>query len=125
MAIPKTLEDAELLLNNYSDMNMGYPNQREISSDDYFLTYNNWLAMTEIDHRNLYCWNNEPLTDVMPWQGSYKVVYIANQVIDLLGKLDPNMDAVKWKQLKGSAHFLERLLFTNCCPPIQLPTTRI
>jgi len=66
MAIPKTLEDAELLLNNYSDMNTGYPNQREISSDDYFLTYNNWLAMTEIDHRNLYCWNNEPLTDVMP-----------------------------------------------------------
>lgn len=111
MAIPKTLEDAELLLNNYSDMNMGYPNQREISSDDYFLTYNNWLAMTEIDHRNLYCWNNEPLTDVMPWQGSYKVVYIANQVIDLLGKLDPNMDAVKWKQLKGSAHFFRAFAF--------------
>jgi tetratricopeptide (TPR) repeat protein len=111
MAIPKTLEDAELLLNNYSDMNTGYPHQREISSDDYFLTYNNWLAMTEIDHRNLYCWNNEPLTDVMPWQGSYKVVYIANQVIDLLGKLDPNMDAVKWKQLDGSAHFFRAFAF--------------
>lgn len=111
MAIPKTLEDAELLLNNYSDMNTGYPNQREISSDDYFLTYNNWLAMTEIDHRNLYCWNNEPLTDVMPWQGSYKVVYIANQVIDLLGKLDPDVDAVKWKQLKGSAHFFRAFAF--------------
>ncbi|WP_286860077.1 MULTISPECIES: RagB/SusD family nutrient uptake outer membrane protein [Sphingobacterium] len=111
MAIPTTLEDAELLLNNYSDMNMGYPNQGEISSDDYFLNYDNWLSISEIDHRNLYCWNNETLINTMPWQTTYKVVYIANQVIELLNKLDPTVNAAKWKQVHGMAHFYRAFAF--------------
>lgn len=111
MAIPTTLEDAELLLNNYSDMNMGYPNQGEISSDDYFLNYDNWLSISEIDHRNLYCWSNEMLTNAMPWQTTYKVVYIANQVIQLLDKLDPTVNTVKWKQLHAAAHFFRAFAF--------------
>jgi len=111
MAIPTTLGDAELLLNNYSDMNMGYPNQGEISSDDYFLNYDNWLSISEIDHRNLYCWNNEMLTNAMPWQNAYKVVYIANQVIQLLDRLDPTVNTVKWKQLHAAAHFFRAFAF--------------
>ncbi|MGJ1411280.1 RagB/SusD family nutrient uptake outer membrane protein [Sphingobacterium thalpophilum] len=111
MAIPTTLEDAELLLNNYSAMNTGYPNQGEISSDDYFLSYDNWLAISEIDHRNLYCWNEAPLTNALSWQNTYKVVYIANQVIELLNKLDPTANAAKWKQLNGAAHFFRAFAF--------------
>lgn len=111
MAIPTTLEDAELLLNNYSAMNTGYPNQGEISSDDYFLSYDNWQAISEIDHRNLYCWNETPLTNAMSWQNTYKVVYIANQVIELLNKLDPTVNAAKWKQLNGAAHFFRAFAF--------------
>lgn len=111
MAIPSTLEDAELLLSNYSEMNTGYPNQGEIASDDYFLSYDNWLSISEIDDRNIYCWNNEPLTNAMPWQSTYKVVYIANQVIQVLDKLDPKVNAQKWRQLNGAAHFFRAFAF--------------
>ncbi|WP_346068415.1 RagB/SusD family nutrient uptake outer membrane protein [Sphingobacterium siyangense] len=111
MAIPSTLEDAELLLSNYSEMNTGYPNQGEIASDDYFLSYDNWLSISEIDDRNIYCWNNEPLTNAMPWQSTYKVVYIANQVIQVLDKLDPKVNTQKWRQMNGAAHFFRAFAF--------------
>ncbi len=124
MAVPSTLEDAELLLNNYSEMNMGYPNQGEIASDDYFLSYDNWLSVSEIDDRNLYCWNNEPLTNAMPWQSTYKVVYIANQVIQVLDKVDPKVNAQKWRQLNGAAHFFRAFAFHQLLSVHTMPYKR-
>lgn len=111
MAIPATLEDAELLLNNYSTMNMGYPYQGEVSADNYFLSRDNWLAMREIDDRNLYCWNSSVLTNAIAWQNTYKVVYIANQVIELLTKVDPGTDPERYERIQGAAHFFRAFAF--------------
>ncbi|KKX46775.1 hypothetical protein [Sphingobacterium sp. IITKGP-BTPF85] len=38
MVIPKSLTDAELLLNDYNTMNAGYPIFGEWSADEYYIT---------------------------------------------------------------------------------------
>ena len=39
LVVPKTLMDADLLLNDYATMNTGYPVLGEIGADDYYLPY--------------------------------------------------------------------------------------
>jgi len=111
MAIPTTLEDAELLLSDYSTMNTGYPNQGEVSGDNYFLSKDNWFALQDIDDRNLYCWNSATLTNATAWQNAYKVVYIANQVIELLTKVDPKTEPDRYNRIQGTAHFFRAFAF--------------
>lgn len=105
MAIPTTLEDADLLLNDYSTLNGGYPIWGEIGSDDYYVTKDKWEAAASIDQRNAYLWLDEPYTDVSQWQKPYKTIYMANQVKDVLAKLNNNDEPAKYNRLMGGAHF--------------------
>ena len=54
MTIPKTLQDADLLLNDYAALNSGYPIWGEIGSDDYYLTKARWEGLSNVDQRNAY-----------------------------------------------------------------------
>lgn len=111
LLVPKTLEDADLLLNDYSTMNNNYPTIGEIGVDDYYLTQQRWNAVSNYDQRMAYVWADEPYSDIVQWQRPYKVVYIANQVLDIMNQVDEKKDLDAYRRVKGGAHFYRAFAF--------------
>ncbi|MBE8719952.1 RagB/SusD family nutrient uptake outer membrane protein [Sphingobacterium pedocola] len=105
MAIPNTLEHADLLLNDYTSMNTGYPALGEISADDYFLRSNNWQSISDMDERQAYIWQDEDIVNTVQWQNPYQTIYRSNQVLEVLGELDRNVETAKYDKIFGGAHF--------------------
>lgn len=106
MAIPKTLADANLLLNDYTTLNGGYPIFGEVGTDDYYLTKERWDGISNVDQRNAYMWADGPYNDIVQWQRPYKTVYIANQVMEILSKLDMQNNREEYKRILGGAYFI-------------------
>lgn len=126
MVVPKSLKDAELLLNDYTALNEGYPIYGELGTDDYYLPDANWEGVTDIDQRNTYIWADQPYRNVIQWQRPYKVVYLANQVIDILSKLDRNNEPEKYNRTLGAAHFYRAFAFQQLLEvfaPAYVPST--
>lgn len=111
LVVPKSLNDLELLMNDYSTMNANYPNFGELSSDDYYLTKDLWESASVLDQRNAYIWADLPYEDASQWRAAYKVVNNANQVLDVLKTLDPMNDKAQYSRLKGEAHFFRAFAF--------------
>lgn len=120
MVIPNSLEDCELLLNDYSTMNMKYPNYGEVASDNYFLSATSWTAISDIDERNVHIWSDEPIVSTTQWQGPYKAIYQANQVLSVLQKLKDQGD-MKWKICNASAHFFRAFAMQQIMDVFTLP----
>lgn len=111
MVVPKSLNDVELLLNDYSTLNNKYPVYGELSADDYYLNNTQYESVSDMDARNAYVWSDQPYVSVVQWQAAYKTVYIANQAIDILNKLNKNVDAEKYARARGAAHFFRAFAF--------------
>ncbi|MDR2284240.1 MAG: RagB/SusD family nutrient uptake outer membrane protein [Sphingobacterium sp.] len=111
LVVPKTLTDADLLLNDYATMNTGYPVWGEIGTDDYYLTVQRWEALSNYEQRMAYVWADAPYTDAVQWQRPYKVVYIANQVLDILNQLPNGKTSDDYRRVKGGAHFYRAFAF--------------
>ncbi|QIH33835.1 RagB/SusD family nutrient uptake outer membrane protein [Sphingobacterium sp. DR205] len=112
MAVPKTLEHADLLLNDYTTMNMSYPVWGSIASDDYYVDANNWQSLSDPDEKQVYIWSNDDIISVVQWQNTYKVIYQANQVLQILKNLDNSRfkDAA-YARVKGGAYFFRAFAF--------------
>ena len=112
----ETANDCQLLLDSYSVMNINYPSDGEVSSDDYFLTNSGYLdkSLTDED-RQLYIWSGSVLRDLATsaqWNQCYQVVYQANLVLETLTKLTgSNTDQTTLNNLKGSALFFRSFAF--------------
>lgn len=111
MVIPKTLEDAELLLNDYSTMNMGFPAIGEISADQYYISEDIFDGSLNMDQQNFYTWSDRPYSDANVWQRPYKTVYMANQVLEILNNLPAGSDPDRRNRLTGAAHFYRAFAF--------------
>ncbi|MEN5380804.1 RagB/SusD family nutrient uptake outer membrane protein, partial [Sphingobacterium kitahiroshimense] len=88
MVVPELLEDCELLLNDYSTMNSGFPSLGEVASDNYYLTTASWQAISTLDERNTYVWNDAVMNTATSWQTTYKVIYQSNQVLETLSGIN-------------------------------------
>ncbi|AIM36740.1 hypothetical protein KO02_08520 [Sphingobacterium sp. ML3W] len=84
MVIPNSLADAELLLNDYSTMNTGYPVYGELSADEYYVALETFDGMLDFDQRNTYTWMDIIYDDVAQWQRPYKAVFNANQALEII-----------------------------------------
>jgi tetratricopeptide (TPR) repeat protein len=115
MAIPKTLADANLLLNDYTTLNGGYPTYGEMGTDDYYLTKDRWEGVSNVDHRNAYIWADEPYSDVVQWQRPYKTVYIANQVLEILRNVDAQKNREEFKRVLGGGYFFRAFALHVLC----------
>lgn len=111
MVVPKSLNDAELLLNDYTTMNTGYPVLGEWGTDEYYVTEETFEGAMNVDQRNAYTWSDESYNDVVQWQRPYKVIYNANQVLEIIGKLGAEGTNTKAKNLVGIAHFFRAFAF--------------
>ncbi|WP_164111980.1 MULTISPECIES: RagB/SusD family nutrient uptake outer membrane protein [Sphingobacterium] len=111
MVIPKSLDDAELLLNDYTTMNMGYPALGEMGADQYYIPDETFDGTLNTDQQGFYTWTDQPYTDVTVWQRPYKAVFNANQVLDMLAQLPEGGDLAKKSRLLGAAHFFRAFAF--------------
>src|SRR3546814_9975419 len=72
------------------------------SSDLFYLTTDAWESAQELE-RNLYLWKKDDNT-VGPWLNSYRVISVANTVLDELkdiGRTKANSES--WDNVQGSA----------------------
>lgn len=103
-----TAKDCQLLLDDYTTMNTGYPSDGEVSADDYYLTDAGYLmtALTSTD-RDLYIWARGAIRPLaLPqWQSSYKTIYQANLVMENVEKLKGTTDQMTLDALYGAALF--------------------
>lgn len=104
LAVPASLHDMELMIDNYAMFNAQHPSAGEVGADDYYLTDAVWLSQTTYN-RNLYTWQPDvsALTD---WSAAYQRIYQANVVLQTLDDLHPDAgEGEKWNQLRGAALF--------------------
>lgn len=111
MAEPSTIEDCEALLDNTADMNMSFPAAGESASDNYYLTSGNWESLTTQEDRLNYHWDPGHTVPLNQWQLPYKTVMQANQVLEVLDKLDSASDPDRYNRVRGSALFFRAYAF--------------
>ena len=112
-AFIETTTDCQLLLNSYTDMNIGYPSDGEASADNYYLNDAGYLASsTTQEDRDLYTWQSFAMRAAAQpqWQAPYKIVYLSNLVLEALQKIDGADPAVK-NDLRGQALFFRAFCF--------------
>ncbi|MBN9380641.1 MAG: RagB/SusD family nutrient uptake outer membrane protein [Chitinophagaceae bacterium] len=115
LVVPTTLTDFQTLLDNQIVM-QETPELGELSSDNYYLSYNTWQSLTAKPH-NAYIWAK----DIYGGQGQvpdynlpYQQVFYANVVLD--GLKDIKVDETnrqQWNMIKGSALFIRAYAFYN------------
>ncbi|MFD2902517.1 RagB/SusD family nutrient uptake outer membrane protein [Sphingobacterium anhuiense] len=105
MAVPKTLEHADLLLNDYSTLNSVYPTFGEIASDDYFISTANWSGLSDMDEKLTYNWSDPDIANSKQWQASYRAIYQVNQVLEVLKDIERNKQLSLYDRIKGGACF--------------------
>lgn len=112
-----SLRDLQSLLDNYGNINLNTPCADEVSADDYFLTYNDYLSLDIDQQRNMYSWQPAnlfyPYTNLAnDWTQTYNNVYIANTVLDNISTVERSAsNAAAWDNVKGQALFLRAYSF--------------
>jgi len=109
----ETISDCQLLLNNYSDMNTGYPSDGEASADNYYLNEAGYLATTTTaEDRDIYSWRSTAIhSSAAPqWQTPYRIVYFSNLVLEALTKIEGSEQSVK-NDIRGQALFFRAYSF--------------
>lgn len=119
MAIPSTLEHCELLLNDYSAMNTGYPSLGVIASDDYYINSTDWKSIEGYEEQHTYIWNVDLMTIDTHWQNPYRTVFLSNQILDILSHLTSDND--KYNKVLGAAHFFRAFAFHQIASVFTLP----
>lgn len=109
--VPVSLEDCRAILNNVGLLGASYPVASEISSDDYYLTYTRWNALTP-QNREPYLWLADAniLTD--EWSAPYRNILMVNQVLETLANINPsNQEREEWNRLRGTALLIRSIWF--------------
>ncbi len=110
LAIPNTLKDLQALIDNFGSINGRDLLSGEVSSDDYYLTEQDWMAMPKQGDKRMYAWMNDYLFDYKPndWSQGFTLVYFANTVLEKIANVNrDNSNAAEWDNVKGQALFLK------------------
>lgn len=122
MDIPSTLADCELLLNEYAVLNSSFAAANLIAGEEFYLNGEDWSSISDPDERNAYIWSDEPTINAAAWQGPYKAVFYANQILSVVEALSAQeKESQQAKEIVGNAHFFrafayQQLLELYCLP---------
>lgn len=111
MVVPKTLTHADLLLNDYSTMNIVYPTWGQIASDDSYLSTASWQSLSDADEKQTYIWEDDDIMSSMQWQSAYKAIYQANQVLKILADIAGKNGDADYRRVEGGAYFFRAFAF--------------
>lgn len=112
--VPRTIADFNLLMNNTGVMNDRYGSYGTISSDNFYITYANWLGAYGNDERNAYVWAKDIYEggSSFDWERSYNRIVFSNIVLDGLTKIAlTSENQSQHNTLKGTALFFRGLNF--------------
>lgn len=106
LSIPTTVDDFQAMLNSYGNLNIDFIAAGEVSSDDYYLTDNDFNSLYYESDKRLYTWQPDyvarPLSSAGDeWYNCYKPIYICNSVLQ--GLEDNNLTGAKADNIKGQA----------------------
>lgn len=124
LAVPSTLNDLQLILQDESLFNQNDPALNQIGSDDYYdnPTILNSFSSTEI---NGYLWNPKVYdagSNLLDWTSPYLQVYYANVILDAIQKINlSTSERVKSNNIKGSALFYRSIAFYNLLQTFSTP----
>ncbi|WP_454045108.1 RagB/SusD family nutrient uptake outer membrane protein [Chryseobacterium sp. Marseille-Q8038] len=117
LVIINTLDDMQSLLDNFFTINTLTVSADNVSADDYYITPNDYQALTTDYYRNMYIWNATDLwaeytISVNDWGQVYNNIYLANTVLANINKVQRTAEnASTWDNIKGQAHFLRAYSF--------------
>ncbi len=102
--VAATLEDAQLLLDNYSAFNSNYPAIADLSDDNYRLDDGRFNVL-DLNSRNYYSWATDATADY-EWNGLYQSVLNATTALETVEGIKKDAaNAALWNSLKGTALF--------------------
>lgn len=113
LTVPNKLVDYQYLLNNRSVFGTAMPALGELANDDYYLTYENWQALSSVIDRNTYIWADDIYEENRnsDWISAYSQILQANVVLDGIDKIDVSESEVNlYNNVKGQALFFR----ANC-----------
>lgn len=103
LAVPSSIKDLQALLDNNNIMNQKYPTYDEASSDNYFVPWQSYQAMS-LNERKAYIWENYEYYYQNDWSQIYDVIYYANEVLHNLKNIErTSVNRKQWDNVKGSA----------------------
>jgi tetratricopeptide (TPR) repeat protein len=110
--VVETAADVQLLLNDYNNMNLGYPSDGLASSDDHYLSSEGYLAVN-IEDQQFYIWSTNAFrASADPqWMIPYHIIYLANMAIENLEKLKGTSDQNNLNEMRGQALFFRSYSF--------------
>lgn len=121
----ETAADCQLVLDDYTSMNNGYPSDAEASADDYYVNAASWASLSYQEDKDIYRWLPAAQREAASpqWQTSYYVVNKANMVLETLAKIQGTTDQQTWNALQGSALFFRAFVFWNLAQQYARPYT--
>jgi len=113
---PGTLENYQAILDYDIFMNDSYPGMPLVSADNYYLTYTNWLGISNYG-KNVHVWAQEIYQGTITigdWNNPYIMAGYANIVLEGLEKIRQTPEnRLDWENAKGSALFYRAYAFYN------------
>lgn len=114
MLVPNSLDDCEVLLDDRTTMNAAYPVIGEVASDHYYLSSASWAGLSDESERHTYLWDPQVDVNVTNWQGPYKAILVANQVLSILDEIKISKDDEdRARRLKGQALFFRAYAYSQ------------
>lgn len=111
IATISTLNDAQLLLDNYSIVNSKFPALNEIQSDNQYLAVTDYNLRNEFE-KNYYTWRKEPMFGPADWGNVYEVVFRCNTILDVIDKImEGKSQTLESQNVLGSALFFRAYHF--------------
>lgn len=115
LTVPTTLQDLQSLMDSYGDL-ITVSNAGEISSDDYYLTNEDYLALSSDWYRRIYAWEKDYLFSdrSRDWSLMFaNPIYYCNSVLEHIGDIErTEQNKGSYDNIKGSAKFIRaRTLF--------------
>lgn len=125
LAIPNTLDQLQLLLQDDNLFNRFDPYYGAVSADDYYATTAVWMSSPLVE-QNLYIWaeniypnQTDPIND---WNVPYKQIFTANTVLDALSSISENSgNQTQYNTIKGTALFFRAKAYFNLLQEFSTP----
>jgi hypothetical protein len=116
LVIASSLQDLQMLLDNWSVINQNDGSAAEVSADDYYITTSDYNQISQY-LRNVYTWQKESLFSPgnnNEWAKQYLNIYWSNIVLDNIDKITTSEEEqVEKDNIKGQALFLRANSFLH------------
>lgn len=108
LVVPQTLQDLQAMLDNTLFVfNFSQPELGETGSDDYYVLYPDWLALSP-DEASAYIWAKDIYNGSAPvdWMIPYERIFYDNYVLETVENIPlDSTNLSNWDNVKGSALF--------------------